>query len=517
MKDLKEIFSEKDKFLIGAELVTTRGNMENKDSIKLEALANDLCSNKQIDWISITDNAGGNPRLAPEVLGRKLHENDMNCIIHLTCKDFNRNALESLAWKYDSEGFHNILAITGDYPISGFRGTAQPVFDIDSVALIKMLNEMNNGMIVPGRKPGTTNQLSKTNFFTGCAVSPFKHSEAEQMIQYQKLNLKIQNGANYIIPQLGYDIRKSHELLTYLKTINSDIPVIGNIYKLTPGVARIFNKGIIPGCTVSDALLERINQEKTSEDKGKAFFIDVAARQFAAFKGLGYKGAYIGGINKHEDFEAILEKAKEYKSSNWIELVDDLSFSAPKTFFLFEKSGNGLNTDNLSSEYTDTSKRKYRKWITPGYRFNRAVHTLVFRRDSKMFKFAGNRYKFIEKHKGLDRLSYKNEKLWKTLLFDCKECGDCSLPDMNYLCPQSQCMKNQRNGACGGSNNDKCEVEKTGKDCIWVKAYYRNKFFNGNTNILDRQCIIKNNELENSSGWANYYLNRDHSAPQNKE
>jgi hypothetical protein len=43
------------------------------------------------------------------------------------------------------------------------------------------------------------------------------------------------------------------------------------------------------------------------------------------------------------------------------------------------------------------------------------------------------------------------EQALKVLQFDCKDCGDCSLPEIAYLCPESQCAKNQRNGPCGGS------------------------------------------------------------------
>jgi methylenetetrahydrofolate reductase (NADPH) len=101
----------------------------------------------------------------------------------------------------------------------------------------------------------------------------------------------------------------------------------------------------------------------------------------------------------------------------------------------------------------------------------------------------------------------------KSALFNCQECGDCSLPDITYLCPESQCSKNQRNGPCGGSDRDKCEVTKYGKYCIWVKAYNRNKYFNkGKVKLLDRPAVLKDNNLYRTSGWANYFLQKDHSA-----
>ena len=71
-------------------------------------------------------------------------------VLHLTCKDMNRNGLEAAAWRYASEGFENILAITGDYPTGGFGGLAEPVFDLDSVSLITLLQSMNDGLSVPG-------------------------------------------------------------------------------------------------------------------------------------------------------------------------------------------------------------------------------------------------------------------------------------------------------------------------------------------------------------------------------
>ena len=115
--------------------------------------------------------------------------------MHLTCKDANRSGLESAAWRYASEGFDNILAITGDYPTGGFGGPAAPVFDLDSVGLIAMLRAMNDGLNIPGRR-GNVETLPKTNFFIGCVVSPFKRYERELMPQYFKLVRKLAAGAS---------------------------------------------------------------------------------------------------------------------------------------------------------------------------------------------------------------------------------------------------------------------------------------------------------------------------------
>src|SRR5580698_4775387 len=146
MQMLREKLFQTSRFLVGTELVSVRGSMTEGSAIKARDFANELVANPAIDWISITDNAGGNPQLAPLALGRPILYAGKEVVIHLTCKDLNRNGLESEAWLLNSEGFHNILAMTGDFPIAGNEGAAKPVFDIDSVGLISMLNKMNQGL-----------------------------------------------------------------------------------------------------------------------------------------------------------------------------------------------------------------------------------------------------------------------------------------------------------------------------------------------------------------------------------
>ena len=146
MQTLREKLADPTRFLIATELVSVRGSMAGASAIKARNFANDLVASPVIDWISITDNAGGNPQLAPLVLGRPILYAGKEVVIHLTCKDLNRNGLESEAWMLNSEGFHNILAMTGDYPVTGNDGLARPVFDIDSIGLISLLHKMNQGL-----------------------------------------------------------------------------------------------------------------------------------------------------------------------------------------------------------------------------------------------------------------------------------------------------------------------------------------------------------------------------------
>ena len=100
---------------------------------------------------------------------------------------------ESRAWKAASAGFDNILALSGDYPIAGQSGTAAPVFDIDSVGLLKLLERHERRGAEKRARP--TVVLDATNFYLGCVVTNHKLHEREVMPQYFKLAKKVRAGA----------------------------------------------------------------------------------------------------------------------------------------------------------------------------------------------------------------------------------------------------------------------------------------------------------------------------------
>jgi methylenetetrahydrofolate reductase (NADPH) len=108
----------------------------------------------------------------------------------------------------------------------------------------------------------------------------------------------------------------------------------------------------------------------------------------------------------------------------------------------------------------------------------------------------------------LDRPLHVLEQAVKIPLYDCRDCGDCSLPDLAYRCPESHCVKNQRNGPCGGSHDGLCEAAE--RPCVWAEAYTRLKPYGEELRMLERPPVIQDNALRRSSAWANTFLGRDH-------
>src|SRR6478736_4285445 len=87
MQTLREKLEQTDDFAVGVELVSIRGSMAERSAVKARTFANQLVECPRIDWISITDNAGGNPQLAPQALGKPILYAGKEVVIHLTCND----------------------------------------------------------------------------------------------------------------------------------------------------------------------------------------------------------------------------------------------------------------------------------------------------------------------------------------------------------------------------------------------------------------------------------------------
>ena len=518
---LKQRLLGSDEFLIGVELVTTRGTMEQASASRARKFATELTRCPRVDWVSITDNAGGNPMLSPMALGKPILYGGKEVVIHLSCKDFNRHAIESAAWELASEGFHNILSLSGDYPAGGYRGQAKPVFDIDSVGLLTLLNEMNQGMgnrpKANGAKPAADAKESNgTDFFSGAVTTNVKLHENEVMPQYLKLEKKIECGAEFIIAQIGYDSRKCHEQIAYLeKRGHGQVPLIGNVFVLTLPVARFFRTGKIPGVVVSDALIEQCEKYGKGEDKGRKFFRELAAKQIAIFRGLGYRGAYLGGLHHYKGIQNVLDISETFGDDDWKQFAKEIRFSRPGEFFLYDQDPDtGLaNPEKLNPDYeASLTSRKATKNVTMGYRLSKMTHSAIFTPGKPLFKAGAKIYAKSKNDKQGPIALRVLEHASKAAMFHCKDCGDCSLPDIAYLCPESQCAKNQRNGPCGGTRDGICEVFDF--ECIWAKAYDRLKWEGKDQDLLAHAPVIQDQAMRGTSSWANTFLQRDHHSKQ---
>lgn len=493
IRNFNDDISTPDKFVVTLELVPGRDFSGGAiDTIK--QISKDAYDDGRITAVSMTDNPGGNPALSPDAIGREILDFGLDVIVHFTCRDMNRMGMESRALQLARMGMKNILALTGDYSGQGFGGRGTPVFDFDSVILTSMLNELNKRLMRTGHS-----EL----FITGCAVSPFKYTEAESYIQYKKLQRKVEAGASFTITQLGYDVDKYEELIIYKRENGIHIPALASLYLLGKGPANIMHQGKVPGVYVSKNLYETIAREYEVKGEGPKKAIERIARLGVVLKGIGYNGIHIGGVHKSFDtVAAILDRMAEIEH-NWEDYREEFREEETGRFYLYRQTtktkNNKRGKSTIKLNYTDDAH----------YLFLRTAHDLFFDKRASLAPFYKKISATLDKNNASWMLKTFLEDPFKKLMLSCQSCGDCGIQHVGFLCPESGCPKHTRNGACGGSRDGYCEVN-TDKLCVWVRAYHRMKKYHETDQLTASFVPPRLWELKDTSSWINFHLDRDH-------
>jgi len=456
---------EKGEFVYTAELVLGRDHTAAaaEDFVKEAALCPD-----GVKVISLTDLPGGHPALLADAFVAYVREHNLTPIAHLSGKDGNRSLLEARLHALARLGAENILALTGDAQKEGFAGQSKPVYDLDSVLILCLLRSLRAGLEYNlGTKLARTTPF---DFFPGAVVNPFKVREPDLRMQLYKLQLKVAAGAQYIITQLGYNLRKLYEMKQYMVREGlGHIPVLANVYVPTAKVAQMMQAGEVAGCVITDEFIKRLVGEKKPQR------LERAALMVAAAKDLGFAGAHIGGFGlTHADFMTIVEHAAAI-GKDWRGRMDEFLFPFPNEFYLFPARGDGFSDG--TSEYHVTGAQPH---PSLAQRLSAAVHRHFIKDGSLGARFFGSRLKAAGpsglndswRH-GLWYALLEPSILYRKATLGCVSCGDCLQDHLNYAgCSMRWCSKELRNGPCGGSRVDgSCEAHPD-RPCIWNLIYH---------------------------------------------
>jgi 5-methyltetrahydrofolate corrinoid/iron sulfur protein methyltransferase len=442
--------------------------------------------------VALPQNPGGISNLDPTDVLAQLATTDLldglDFIPHMSCKDHNKSALNSILVGYRQRGVQSVLALTGDKPVS-----AKGVFELEAIGLLQQISEMNRKEMLKGGHEG----LAEVHrFVAGAAVSPFKYSEPSQLQQYFKMEKKVACGARYLITQVGWDWKKSLELKFYMEEAGLDVPVLGNCYLLTTTNAapRLMNSGHLPGCHVSDEFLAKLNSENKDEH------IERCAQQVAMYKAMGYAGIDLGGVHDYETFCEILRRASEIGES-WIEFQDNLCWPPAEAFYLYDKEGGRTPLEPGKQTF-------HQRW------FN-FMHKILLDPDRKGFHALKKTMELAGAEKKPEGAAAKTffamERMAKHAAFECEECGDCFLSENFGFCTMGGCAKGLANAPCGDANVDGTCGNEEGVICRGEQIYLAAKAEEGGLARL-RTTINnpRNASLEHSSSILNYLFGKDH-------
>jgi 5,10-methylenetetrahydrofolate reductase len=201
-----------------------------------------------VDAFGVSDNHGSVMCMSPWAVCRMILEQDAEPIMHLTCRDRNRLALQSDLLAVASAGIKNILCVSGDHVKFGDHKDAKPVHDIDSVHLLQAAKSLEEGNDMAG------NPLNGSPAFClGATANPGADPLEPQLIKVDK---KIEAGASFLVTHPVFGIENLKRFTAHVK--ENDVKVIAGVRLLVPEQIQQYKDGSYPGLFVPDALLEQM-------------------------------------------------------------------------------------------------------------------------------------------------------------------------------------------------------------------------------------------------------------------
>jgi 5,10-methylenetetrahydrofolate reductase len=235
-------------------------------------------------------------------------EEGLDAIVHMTCRDRNRIALQMDILAISAFGVNNILCLSGDPIYFGNHPKAKPVFDLDSLQLIRMVKQLrdekkfDNGELIVGTEP---------RLFIGAAVNP---SAQPLEASVERLKDKITAGADFIQTQPIYNIEgfKKWMELVREKGLHKEIKILAGIIPVISLAAARYMKTKVPNMDIPDRIIERLKKARNKEEAAEEG-INIAVETINQLKQIeGVAGVHIITLQREELIPKICNAASLY-------------------------------------------------------------------------------------------------------------------------------------------------------------------------------------------------------------
>jgi len=229
-------------------------------------------------------------------------------IVHMTCRDKNRIALQMDILAVSAFGVNNILCLSGDPIHFGNHPKARPVFDIDSIQFIKMVKQLrdekrfDNGELMVGTEP---------NLFIGAAVNPSARPPESTV---ERLEDKVSAGADFVHTQPIYNVEgfKKWMQLVREKGLHKQAKIIGGITPITSLAAARYMKTKVPNMDIPNTIIERLKNVRNKEEAAEEG-MNIAVETINQLKQVeGVAGVHIMTLQREELIPKMCNAANLY-------------------------------------------------------------------------------------------------------------------------------------------------------------------------------------------------------------
>jgi homocysteine S-methyltransferase len=241
-----------------------------------------LMAERGVDCINIADSPMARIRMSAMALAyqMRLQLPSMELILHYTTRDRNLMALQSELLGAHALGLRNILCLTGDPPSLGDYPNMTAVYDTDSVGLIKIVRQLNEGTDQAGASIG-----GRTAFAVGCGVNP---TSDDLEVELERFHRKLDGGVQYVMTQPVYELDSWKRFLDRLGGMPK-VPILIGILPLQSFRHAEFLHNEVPGIRVPDWIRRRMHD---AGNEGQKVGVELARQLLAEARDLA-NGVYL--------------------------------------------------------------------------------------------------------------------------------------------------------------------------------------------------------------------------------
>jgi len=225
----------------------------------------------RVHGVNVTDNTAAVVRAGSLPVCRLLYELGHDPVMQLTCRDRNRIAMQSDLMGAHMLGIRNVLCLTGDYPTVGDQKEAKPVYDLDSVQVMQLVQGLNNGRDMAGHKLD-----GSTAFTIGAAVTPEADLVGPVLAKFE---VKVKAGAQFFQTQAIYN---PVQFAAFMKAVRQfKVKVLAGILLLRNVKMAEFMNANIPGMSVPSDMIDEL---RSAGDKSEDVGVEIAVRTIKAVR-----------------------------------------------------------------------------------------------------------------------------------------------------------------------------------------------------------------------------------------
>jgi methylenetetrahydrofolate reductase (NADPH) len=256
---------------------------------------------KVTDAINATDASGANCHMSSIGICAMLTRIGHGTVYQISCRDRNRIAIQGDVLGAAAMGVRNVLCLTGDDVGAGDQPGAKPVFDFDSLTLLRTIRTMRDeGVFLSGRKITKPPRL-----FLGAAenpcIEPFDWRP-------DRLAKKVVAGAEFIQTNYIFDMPVFEKFMARVRDMGLDrkVFILAGVGPLASARAARWMRSNVPGIHIPDHIIDRLDAAKDPGEEGRRLCVELI-RQVREI--LGVAGVHIMAYRREHLVADIVREA----------------------------------------------------------------------------------------------------------------------------------------------------------------------------------------------------------------